>query len=50
MNHKSSVFLILTFIITSCGVGGVGVELPPPPPPPPHDVIMKVKIKNMDDL
>ena len=32
------------------GVGGVGVDSPPPPPPPPHDVIMKVKIKNTDDL
>ena len=32
------------------GVGGVGVELPPPPPPPPHDVMMKVKTKNREDL
>ena len=30
------------------GVGGVGVELPPPPPP--HDVMMKVKTKNRENL
>jgi hypothetical protein len=32
------------------GVGGVGVEPPPPPPPPPHDVMIKVKTKNREDL
>ena len=36
MNYKSSLFLVLTFIITSCGGGGGGggSSTPTPPTPP----------------